>query len=346
MICLPPQTTRGGEMSNTAITLTDLSPRDKPWDLHKTENSQISSIYKRAKDIRKAERMNDCSGFLDFDELVDKESGEIKLRLSRARFCRVRLCPICQWRRSLYWKARFYQALPNIIADNPQSRFLFLTLTVRNCDVHDLRSTLNTMTKAWGKLVKRKVFSIVQGWVRTTEITRGKDGSAHPHFHILIMVPASYFGQKYIKQSDWVALWQSCLKVNYEPNIDIRTIKSKKKKGEDEPLPVSGLKEVLKYSVKPSDMIQDESWFLEMSKQIAGTRAIALGGYFADILKKEAVEDMPSEEDMIHLGDDEVVETAANVMQFLWRHEQHQYILWGRKKKEKPTQAYLKEDPD
>jgi hypothetical protein len=29
--------------------------------------------------------------------------------LSASRFCRVRTCPVCQWRRSLMWKAKAYQ---------------------------------------------------------------------------------------------------------------------------------------------------------------------------------------------------------------------------------------------
>ncbi|MDI4746156.1 protein rep, partial [Salmonella enterica subsp. enterica serovar Kentucky] len=37
----------------------------------------------------------------------------------------------------------------------------------------------------------RKEFKPVQGWIRTTEVTRGRDGSAHPHFHTLMMVPPS-----------------------------------------------------------------------------------------------------------------------------------------------------------
>ncbi|MDI5424891.1 ROK family protein, partial [Salmonella enterica subsp. enterica serovar Kentucky] len=41
----------------------------------------------------------------------------------------------------------------------------------------------------------------VQGWIRTTEVTRGRDGSAHPHFHTLMMVPPSMLsGRDYVKQ--------------------------------------------------------------------------------------------------------------------------------------------------
>ncbi|MDK7192887.1 protein rep, partial [Bifidobacterium sp. UMB1197] len=86
------------------------------------------------------------------------------------------------------WQARFYQALPKIVADYPSSRWLFLTLAVRNCAIDDLGETLTAMNSAFQRLKDRKEFAPVQGWIRATEVTRGKDGSAHPHFHCLLMV--------------------------------------------------------------------------------------------------------------------------------------------------------------
>lgn len=80
------------------------------------------------------------------------------------------------------WQARFYQALPDLVHAYPKARWLFLTLTVRNCEVSELAATLKAMNEAWQRLVKREEFKPVQGWLRTTEVTRGKDRSAHPAF--------------------------------------------------------------------------------------------------------------------------------------------------------------------
>ncbi|MFO5759780.1 protein rep, partial [Klebsiella pneumoniae] len=80
-------------------------------------------------------RMASCGGLLRFGWSTLKETGETRLRLREAHFCRVRHCPVCQWRRSLMWQARFYQSLPRIVADYPDSRWMFLTLTVRNCAI-------------------------------------------------------------------------------------------------------------------------------------------------------------------------------------------------------------------
>ncbi|WP_164045311.1 protein rep, partial [Serratia marcescens] len=75
------------------------------------------------------ERVGACSGILRFGWSTNTETGETRLRLRDARFCRVRHCPICQWRRSMMWQARFYQSLPKIVAEYPGARWLFLTLT-------------------------------------------------------------------------------------------------------------------------------------------------------------------------------------------------------------------------
>ena len=87
---------------------------------------------------------------------------ETRLRLRSAQFCRVRHCPVCQWRRTLMWQARFYQALPKIVVDYPSSRWLFLTLTVRNCEIGELGTVLTAMNAAFKRMEKRKELSPVQ----------------------------------------------------------------------------------------------------------------------------------------------------------------------------------------
>ena len=202
------------------------------------------------------------------------------------------------------WQARFYQALPDIVEAHPKARWIFLTLTVRNCDISDLGDTLTTMNKAWQRLIKRADFKPVLGWIRTTEVTKGKDGSAHPHFHALVMVSPSWFTRDYVKHSRWVDLWRDCLRVHYSPNVDVRTVKPKIPKGEQ----ASGIQgtiealqgavaETLKYSTKPSDMTDDgdsDGWFLELTRQTHKRRFVATGGALKNVLKvdEETDEDM------------------------------------------------------
>jgi len=256
------------------------SPKDQPWDVHKAQADKVSALYfQDAEFYRIGFRVLDCSGQLVFARVADQETGEVFLKLRGAQFCRVRHCPVCQWRRSMMWQARFYQALPSLQAAFPRARWLFLTLTVKNCSVVDLRASLNAMNEAWNRLRLRTDFKPVLGWVRTTEVTRGADGSAHPHFHVLLMVKPSYFGKSYVTQSRWVELWQDCARLDYVPVVDVRAVKGDLFKA---------VQETLKYAVKPSDMEADGDFLLEMTRQVHKLRFIATGGALKDVFKPES----------------------------------------------------------
>ena len=261
-----------------ALFLRDLSKRDKVWDMHRANSDYVADYYREAKKFeRYATRIDFCSQLLDF-KLVLKE-GELKLKLDSARFCRVRHCPVCQWRRSLMWKARAYRILPTVVEAYPNHRWLFLTLTVRNCSVVELRDTLQWMNQSWQRMVQRKKFPAV-GWIRSTEVTRGKDGLAHPHFHCLLLIKPGYFGgRSYIKQKDWVKLWRSCLRVDYDPVVDIRAVRRDNS-------PVELIPEILKYCVKESDLVADRDWFIELTKQMHKMRTVATGGVLKKYLKQ------------------------------------------------------------
>lgn len=194
------------------------------------------------------------------------------------------------------WQARFVQALPGLVEAHRDARWLFLTLTVQNCPVDDLRATLKAMNDSWRRLVLRPEFKPVQGWIRTTEVTRGRDGSAHPHFHALLMVPPSWFTRHYVKQARWVELWRDTAQLNYAPSVDVRTVKARP--GEVDGDVSQALRraaaETLKYAVKPSDMTADPAWFLELTRQVHKLRFIATGGLLKGVLRdgQESDEDL------------------------------------------------------
>ena len=71
-----------------------------------------------------------------------------------------------------------------------------------------------------------KEFKPVLGFIRTTEVTHGKDGNAHPHFHALLLVPSSMFGEYYVKHARWLDLWRECMRDDSIESVDIRTVKS------------------------------------------------------------------------------------------------------------------------
>ena len=300
-----------GNADGTALS--DLSPRDKPWDVHRAESDQIEKLYKGTEFYRYADRINFCSEFLDF-LLKPVENGEMKLKLSGARFCRVRTCMVCSWRKSLRYKARVYKSMPTFIADYPSYRFLFVTLTVKNCAIGDLRSTLTWMNESFTRLSRLKAFP-GEGWIKSVEVTKGRKGDAHPHFHVLMAVKSSYFGRDYLSQKKWCELWQKSLRTDYQPVLDIQAVKA-------EDSLVALIAEIVKYQTKASNLIghgieEDRQWFLEYTRQIMNTKAISIGGVFKDYFRE--LEQEP--EDLIGKDEDED-ETGVN--------EGHLYFGWKR----------------
>ena len=279
----------GSDISNhQSPSLSEISPRDKPWEIHRAESDQISSNYRGSEFQRYAERIDDCSQFLGFGLVPNADEGAYHLKLRTARFCRVRTCMVCAWRRSLMYKARAFKALPKVLADFPEARYLFMTLTLKNCPVHELRNSIFHLNSSFRRMAKRKYFPAI-GYLKTVEVTRGKRGDAHPHLHILMMVEKSFFGRNYINKKEWCACWKQAAKVDYTPIIDVRAIKAK-----DSPLRL--LAEVVKYQTKPNDLIfSDRAWFLEYTRQIHRTNAFALGGVFKDYFKELEREETTNE---------------------------------------------------
>ena len=289
------------EQVNDDEYLSTLSPKDKPWERHRAEADQVEAVYgvssvKRYR--RYGERVSQCSQVLEFARDPPTGKKPQKFTLKHTWFCRVRQCPVCQWRRSLRWQAMVYAALPRLMKDYPRVRFLFMTLTIKNCSVERLRETLEILCRGWNRLTKLRCWPAL-GWVRSVEITRGRDGSAHPHFHCLLMVHPGYFQGDYMKQRQWAELWGQSLRVKYTPVVDIRIVKPDHKLHAKTVVPSCNIwgavVEILKYSVKPSDMVKDHDWFLTLVGQVWKTKAVVVGGVLKRYIRERVVDDLTEE---------------------------------------------------
>jgi plasmid rolling circle replication initiator protein Rep len=309
------------DLTSSLEYLSDLSPKDKPWDKHRHYADRAENIYRDTIFDRYAIRMDDCAKLLDFG-LVNAENDEQRFRLLAARFCRVRHCPTCQWRRSLKWTGRLFNALPGITEKYPTHRWIFLTLTVKNCDLVDLRSTISDLNKAFARLTQRKIFP-GDGWIKSVEITRNPTtGQAHPHLHVLALVPGGYFGGKsYVKHDRWREEWQQCLRVDYLPVVNVKAIKSKS--SEQDGL-VKAICETLKYSVKEEDLVVSPEWLIELTKQLHKTRAVSVGGELRGLIKDESDDD-----DLVNIDDnDDSKESVSDViLRFGWDEKKRRYKL-------------------
>ncbi len=149
----------------------------------------------------------------------------------------------------------------------------------------------------------------------------------HPHFHVLLMVPSGYFaGKNYIKQDRWVQLWRECLQVNYDPVVDVRKVGGRKRKPspEDPQLAltalIAGIKETIKYAVKPEHLVLNAGFLEEITKQLHKTRSISVGG----VIRKYISESEPEDDELIH-GDDLIDESQDSDPKWLFN--------WGEQEK-------------
>jgi plasmid rolling circle replication initiator protein Rep len=287
-----------------AVFLSDVSPNDKHWDSQKADNIHLARLYYGTEYETYTARLDYCATVLLFG-LKPNDDATYKLLLKDSNFCRVPLCPICLGRRSMKWQAKTFEILPKLIKENPKSRFVLLTLTVKNPHISDLRATITEMQHAWRKLTQRKEWRYVQGYIRSLEVTRqcaNNDKSnmvdyAHPHYHVLLMVKPSYFTTGYIKHEDWVKVWQDCLGVDYSPVISLSAVKTPKDASPDEIVKIlsKNVLEVVKYTTKSSDLIlhndnlqamTNKEWLVELTNQLYKVKKIFPGGIFKDYYKK------------------------------------------------------------
>ena len=293
------------------------SGKERPWQKNKLLSVAISNSYFSLSELKKyGTIIAFCGNYLKFGSCVDVEHGK---KLIEAYFCKARLCVMCQWRKSLvirkqvldlvHWHREKYST------DIP----LLLTLTVVNVSGDELVRMVDRMNVAWRRLVQRRVIKrAVRSWFRALEITYNQERQDfHPHFHILLMVPKSYFDTRrdlYVSQQEWLRLWKLSMRDDRITQIDIRTIKARKV-GTLESLAA----EVAKYATKPSSYVQENSnGLLEASPSIVeglhyalkGRRLVGFGGLFKQIREEKKMVDV-EEADLIHIDEDGVLKECS-----------------------------------
>lgn len=299
------------------VNLRDYSRKDKVWDQHKAKSDMVARLYERfgdsPRDEKRAKRIRDCAGFLRFG--LDSIG---KLHLVEIHLCKnYKSCMVCQWRRSIMLKAKFNANIPDIIAEYPTARFISLTLTVKNPLLNDLRKTISEMNQAFKRMMKLDAFKDVIGYVRNVEVTKPKEDErySHPHFHILLAVKSTYFhGSHYITENEYRKFWRDCLRVDYLPDIHVRAIPK------DESLDKT-VKELLKYSVKESDIDVKSPWFLKYVEQVHRLKFISTSGIFKNVVKDT---DPQTDDELIKFSD-EPGEEAQEILNFMWNRSVKRY---------------------
>lgn len=296
------------------------SGRKRPWREKKMANMLLSAAYESVNE-RKAERLRNCATYVSF---VTQENG--KKKLHDANFCRVRLCPMCAWRRTMKIFSHT-QKIVNALNQKQDYKYIFLTLTVRNCRPEELDETVTHMMDSFHRLIKYAPFArAVKGWYRGLEITHNvQEDTYHPHFHLVCVVTKSYFTDKtYLSQAAWTELWEKAARLDYTPICDVRRVKGNT---------AAAIAEAAKYTVKDSDYILPNDWDMTvdtvrlLDKVLANRRLVAYGGVMKDAHRKLNLDD-EVDGDLTHIDQDAVKEAKENMALtcYCWHTGYRQYI--------------------
>ena len=302
--------------------------QEPQFALKKKANEKLAPIIKKS--INTEKQIMTERGFMSFvecgDFLLFARKHDNKLKLARANFCKSRVCNMCNWRRSLKLFGQVSQVIEAIKEKGIKVRYLFLTLTVKNCKSDKLTETINNLNAGFRLLVRNdkknkptKIACNLLGYMKAIEVTYNtKDDTYHPHIHCILAVRPSYFKSgNYMKHEDVQLLWQKCLNIDYAPQVNIKAIKA----GNSTPKAIA---ELAKYPTKIATVLsvptdKQEEVLYTLSSAIKGRRLITFGGLFKDIKAELNLIDVEKDNNLVSVGDGDKESQVINYVKFTWR---------------------------
>lgn len=359
--------TDGPEMQEGPEILHDISPsgRERPWRQWKLESELLAEAYwsaaAQAEDedearewARRSDLVRNCATHPTFERHITPEGAS--LTLQSANLCKDRLCPLCQWRRSLKMAAQARAVVAEvdrrkIARDGTAYAWLLLTLTQRNVPGPCLGAELDTIHGAFRRLTATAAWKdAIRGWLRVTEITRNNNyrskwcGTYHPHVHALLAVPRRYFkSDAYIEQHDWALEWARLMRLHAPAVVDVRRVTQKGQIIED-----TGTKrqsmgaavaEVAKYAVKPgSYLLADDldatvEAVTDLAAALAGRRMTAWGGVCKEAAQALRLDSLEGG-DLVHIDETSSASVPADaISQYIaahWAVGLRNYVIGSR----------------
>ena len=267
------------------------------FTLAKLRSENISNLMlKSALLSDRGKKICSCGTYIGFS--ADESES---LSVTSANFCRQRLCPMCQRRRSL----RTYAAVSKVydLANKSGYQFLHLVLTVPNCPAAALNKTCDFLFKQSSLLfrktddihtraackgnedtlkLRRNIKNAFKGVFRALEITYNSDldinhpFAFHPHLHCLVAVKRSYFTSRdYISYEKIRKVWASLTGVeNVQVYIGRVTDQC------------SSIAEVAKYAVKPLSDDVTVDVLETLQKALFNRRLIQTFGIFSEWMRE------------------------------------------------------------
>jgi len=284
------------------------------FTLRKKQSLAISNAFNSLGMEKKGQYIRDCGGLLGFKECP---SGHFK-KLAFANFCGQRLCPMCQWRRSLKTFGQVSQ-IYNVISSRYNERSysaVMLTLTIKNCEHGELEKTVSNLTKSFNRLFDCKKNNLpfkVVGYFRALEVTYNKkQNNFHPHIHALLLVNQADYNKYFALKDKIIFKTQDLISNNWARLLKVERAFVHLQRMKNSELKM--IAEVAKYATKPSSYIEktkDDTYFvnsdvlLEIHNGLFRKRLISFGGLFKDIKKELSLDDIEKTKDLINVSEKE-----------------------------------------
>ena len=197
-------------------------------------------IIKHGAIADRAERIRLCGTLIEVGSVADEHGNKID-KVASANFCRERLCPMCQRRKSL----KTYADIKRLVEYLPARGWIHVVLTVRNCKASELSDTITSLYRNSSRLITKEASfkRAFKGALRCLEVTHNSiDDTFHPHLHILLSATKSYCTNKrlYISKKQLRELWRDSANLDYLPQVHI-----------DNKADEGAIAEIAKYCVKP-----------------------------------------------------------------------------------------------
>lgn len=193
--------------------------------------------------IEKAQKIKLCGTFIETAN-IEAENGTVREVVTSANFCRERLCPMCQRRKSLKTSADVRRLVEYLGSRG----WVHMVLTVKNCSASDLNGTITKLFRDSSFLLTKtpEFKRAFKGALRCLEVTFNSDTDTyHPHLHVLLSSDKSYNNnaRKRISKRKLRWLWWEVSGVDYLPQVHI-----------DSDVDEGVIAEIAKYCVKPLEL--------------------------------------------------------------------------------------------
>src|ERR1700691_467921 len=165
------------------------------------DTAQIFASSQNKTLAARADRMRSCVSFLKI-----YQDGHLWPAYARGD----PLCPCCGGRRARVTQ-RYLAGLQSLLASTPDAKIVSGCFTVANVDLRHLRMEIAHIVTSFTSRFVRALAHRLGGalsYLRKVEVTAAADGRAHPHLHVMLVLPHGWAEDYSLKQ-----MWQDAGKL-------------------------------------------------------------------------------------------------------------------------------------